>query len=138
MTMAEDARQAVEDRTTSELLAQLSDQLRRLVRAETRLAVTELRRKGKRAGLGVSAFGVAAVGGLLGAGALVVCAIVALDLVLPLWLAALLVGVGIFAVSGIVALIGRAALRRALPPVPTWAATSAREDLRTIAKGARG
>lgn len=136
MTQAEPVtEEAVEDRTTSELVSELSEQLRRLVRAEARLATVELRRKGKRAGLGAAAFGFAGVAGLLGGGALVACAIVALALVLPLWLAALLVGVAVLAGAGMAALFGRAALRRALPPVPTWAATSAREDVQTIAKG---
>ncbi|HEY4022868.1 MAG TPA: phage holin family protein, partial [Pseudonocardiaceae bacterium] len=67
---------------------------------------------------------------------LVICAIAALALVLPVWLAALLVGVGVLLGSGLVALIGRFALRRALPLFPTWAMTSAREDVQTIARGA--
>ncbi|HEX4220818.1 MAG TPA: phage holin family protein [Pseudonocardiaceae bacterium] len=128
--------EATEDHSTSELLTELTEQVRRLIRAESRLAAIELRRKGKRAGLGAAAFGLAAVGGLLGAGALVACAIVALAIVLPLWLAALLVGVGVLLGSGLVALTGRFALRRALPPLPTWAMNSAREDVQTIAKGA--
>jgi hypothetical protein len=125
----------VEDHSTNELLTELSEQLRRLVRAEARLAAVELRRKGKRAALGAGALGVAAVGGLLGGMALVTCAIVALDYLLPLWLSALLVGVAILMGSAMAALLGRTALRRALPPMPTWAAASVREDVETIAKG---
>jgi hypothetical protein len=128
--------EATEDHSTSELLGDLTDQVRRLIRAETRLAAIELRRKGKRAGLGAAAFGLAGVGGLYGGGALVICAIAALALVLPVWLAALLVGVGVLLGSGLVALVGRFALRRALPLFPTWAMTSTREDVQTIAKGA--
>jgi hypothetical protein len=135
MTQAEHASQAVEDHSTNELLTELSEQLRRLVRAEARLAAVELRRKGKRAALGAGALGVAAVGGLLGGMALVTCAIVALDYLLPLWLSALLVGVAILMGSAMAALLGRTALRRALPPMPTWAAASVREDVETIAKG---
>lgn len=136
MTQVGEATQAVEDRTTTELLGELSDQLRRLIRAETRLATVELRRKGKRAALGAGAFGIAAAGGLLGGGAVVTGAIVALDTVVPLWLAALATGVAILVGTGLAALLGRHALRRAFPPVPSWAMTSAREDVRTIVKGA--
>lgn len=128
---------AAEDHSTGELFNDLSEQLRRLARAEARLAVVELRRRGKHAGLGAGAFGMAAAGGLLGGGTLVTCAIVALDLVLPLWLATLLVGVAVLFGAGLAALLGRSVLRRALPPMPTWALASVREDVRTIAKGAR-
>jgi len=116
----------------------LSEQVQRLVRAETRLATIELRRKGKRAGLGAAALGVSGAIALLGGGALVACAIVALALVLPLWLAALLVGAAVLLCAGMTALVGVLALRRALPPAPTWAMASAKEDVRTIAKGVRG
>lgn len=136
MTDVEEATIAAEDHSTGELLDELSDQLRRLARAEARLAVVELRRRGKHAGLGAAAFGMATAAGLLGGGALVAGAIVALDRVLPLWLAALLVGVAVLLGAGMAALLGRSALRRALPPIPTWAAASVREDVRTIAKGA--
>jgi hypothetical protein len=118
------------------LLTDLSEQLRRLVRAEARLATVELRRKGKRAGLGAGAFGIAAAGALLGAGALVAAAIAALAIVWPLWLAALVVGGAIVVVSGLIGALGGLALRRAFPPIPTWAMNSAKEDVRTIAKGA--
>jgi hypothetical protein len=135
MTYVDQAR-ATEDRSTSELLSEFSEQIRRLIRAETRLAAIELRRKGKRAGLGAGAFGMAVVAAVLGGGALVTSAIVALADVLPLWLSALAVGVAVLMGAGLAALLGRFALRRALPPKPTWAMASAREDLQTIAKGA--
>ena len=73
--------------------------------------------------------------GLLGGGALVACAIVALALVWPLWLAALVVGAVVLVSAGAAALVGLLSLRRALPPAPTWAMNSAKEDVRTIAKG---
>ncbi len=136
MTDVEEATTAAEEHSTAELITELSEQLRRLARAEARLAVVELRRRGKAAGIGAAAFGMAAVGGLLGAAALVACAIVALDIVLPLWLSALLVGVAVLLGAGMAALVGRFVLRRALPPLPTWAMTSVREDIQTIAKGA--
>ncbi|HJP78924.1 MAG TPA: phage holin family protein [Pseudonocardiaceae bacterium] len=137
MTQVGQAAEAVEDRSTNELFTELSEQLRRLIHAETRLAAAELRRKGKRAGLGAAAFGLAAGAALLGGGALVACGIIALALVLPAWLAALLVGVAVLIGAGLAALLGRIALRNALPPVPTWAAASAREDVAAIAKGVR-
>jgi uncharacterized membrane protein YqjE len=134
---AEEASVAGAERSTGELLADLSEQLGRLIHAEVQLATTELRRKSKRAGLGAALFAVAAVAGLIGAGVLVACAILALALVLPAWLAALLVGAAVLIGAGLFAVIGRFALRRATPPMPGWAITSVREDVKTIVKGAR-
>jgi hypothetical protein len=125
----------IQDRSVGELLTDLSDELRRLARAEVQLAMTEGRRKAKRAGRGVGALGAAAVLGLIGLCVLVVSAVLALALVLPGWLAALIVGVGAVLLAGMAALFGRGSLRRALPPVPQWAMSSVREDIDTIRKG---
>ncbi len=134
-THAEEASVAGAERSTGELLGDLSEQLGRLIHAEVQLATTELRRKGKRAGLGAALFAVAAIGGLIGVGVLVTCAILALAIVLPAWLSALLVGAALMLGAGLFALIGRLALRRATPPTPGWAITSVREDIKTIAQG---
>jgi putative superfamily III holin-X len=132
-----EAGQPDHDKAVNELLVDLSGQLRRLARAEVRLAVVEMRRKGKRAGLGAGSFGVAAVAGLVGAGVLAAAAVLALAIVLPAWLAALIVGVAALGLAGFAALAGRVALRRAMPMLPGWAITSVQDDVRTIAKGAR-
>lgn len=125
------------DKSVNELLVDLSGELRRLAHAEVRLAVTELRRKGKRAGLGAGSFGAAAVTGLIGGGVLAAAAVLALDIVLPAWLAALIVGVALVALAGLAALVGRTALRRAMPLLPRWAITSVEDDVRTIVKEVR-
>jgi hypothetical protein len=59
-----------------------------------------------------------------------------LGLVLPAWLAALLVGVGLFGAAGMAALTGRFVLRRVRPLVPQWTLDSLRADVKTIRKGA--
>jgi hypothetical protein len=124
------------DKSVSELLTDLSGELRRLAHAEVKLAMVEARRKARRAGRGAGALGAAALLGLIGLCVLVASAVLALALVLPGWLAALLVGGAALVLAGLAALFGRAFLRRALPPVPQWALTSVREDIETIRKGA--
>jgi hypothetical protein len=74
--------------------------------------------------------------GLGGVGALVACAVAALALVLPIWLAALLTAVGVLGLAGTLALVGRFVLRRAFPLIPQWTISSVREDIQTIRKGA--
>jgi hypothetical protein len=124
------------DKSVGELFSDLSDELRRLARAEAKLALIEARRKATRAGVGAGTLGVAALLGACGVGVLITCAVLALAQVLVPWLAALLIGVCLLAVAGVTALLGRGALRRALPPVPGWAATSVRQDMAAIARGA--
>jgi hypothetical protein len=135
MTAWEAGRDPDPAKPAGQLLNDLGEELRRLAHAEVQLAMTEARRKGKRAKMGVAAFGAAAVLGLGGFGVLLACASLALALVLPGWLAALLVGVVVLALAGICALIGRSSWRRVMPLLPQWTMTSVREDIETIAKG---
>ncbi|HEX3593032.1 MAG TPA: phage holin family protein [Pseudonocardiaceae bacterium] len=125
------------DKSVSELLANLSDELRRLAQAEVKLAIVEAKRKAKRAGVGAGSFGAAALFAVIGLCVLVAAAVLALALVWPAWLAALVIGGGALVLAGMAAVVGRSSLRRSLPPVPQWAISSVREDIDTIRKGAR-
>jgi uncharacterized membrane protein len=129
------AGQQARDKSVGELLTDLSDELSRLARAEVKLAMIEAKRKAKRASRGAGAFGAAALLSLIGLCVLVASAVLALALVVPGWLAALLVGGAAVVLAGMAALIGRGSLRRALPPVPEWALSSVRTDIETIRKG---
>jgi Flp pilus assembly protein TadB len=117
------------DRSLPELLKQLSEQTTQLVHQELELAKAELTQKGKQAGAGAGLFGAAGAIGLLGAAALTTCFILALDAVMPAWLAALLVAV----VYGIIAYVlvkqGQARMKRAVPPVPEQTIETVKEDV---------
>jgi uncharacterized membrane protein YqjE len=113
-------------------VSRLGEQVSTLIRSELRLAQAELQEKGKRAGIGVGLFGGGGVVALLGAGALVACAILALALVVDAWLAALIVGVVLLAVAGILALVGRSQVQRAGPPLPTEAVEGLKQDIQTV------
>jgi uncharacterized membrane protein YqjE len=128
--MAEDRTQDdLRDRPIGELLRQLSQETTTLVRQELELAKAEMAEKGKRAGLGAGMFGGAGASALLGLGALTVAAIVALDAALPLWLAALIVGLLWLAIAGALALQGRSRVQAATPPVPEQTQESMKEDV---------
>jgi len=118
-----------DDRSTSDLLRELSQQTGDLVRKEMELAKAELREKGKAAGIAGGMFGGAGVIALYGVGALTAAAILGLAIVLDAWLAALLVGVGYMAVAGILALTGKKKVEQATPPVPEQAIESSKEDV---------
>ena len=117
------------DRSTAELLRELSEQTGDLVREEMELAKAELREKGKAAGLGAGMFGGAGLVALYAVGALTASAILALAIVLDAWLAALIVGVVYAAIAGILALTGRKKVEQATPPVPEQAIESTKEDV---------
>jgi cytochrome c biogenesis protein CcdA len=124
-------------RSTTQLISDLSDQLTRLIRAEMRLAQQEVSQKAKQAGMGVAMFGIAAVAGLFGLGTLIATAVIALDLVLPAWLSALIVAVLLLAVAGAAALLGRSRMQRSSPLIPQQTVGAAREDWSDIREAIR-
>jgi len=79
------------------------------------LAKVELTNSAKHAGLGAGLFSVAGVLAWFGLGALIATAIIALDLVLPLWAAALIVTVVLFVAAGIAALVGKKQVQQVTP-----------------------
>ncbi len=119
----------VTDQSTSELVQRASEQITRLVRDEIALAKVELMERAKHAGIGVGLFGGGGVLAVYGVGALTATIIIVLDLFLPLWLAALIVTVALFAVAGILALLGRRQVSRAVPAEPREAVASVKADV---------
>jgi uncharacterized protein YacL len=126
-----------QDSSTGQLVGQLTEQISRLVRDEARLAQAEMTQKAKRLGVGAGLFGGAGLVAFLGLAALVATAILLLDLVLPAWAAALVVTVVLFAVAGVLALVGRKDVQNATPPVPTEAIASTKTDIATVKESAR-
>jgi nitrate/nitrite transporter NarK len=110
-------------------MRELSAQTSTLVRQELELAKLELTEKGKQAGIGAGMFGGAGVVGLYAAGALTACLILALATAMTGWLAALIVAVVYGAVAGGLALMGKAKVKQAVPPVPEQATESVKEDV---------
>ena len=103
------------DLSTGQLMGQLSEQTSRLVRSELQLAQVELKNSAKHAGLGVGLFSVAGVLAWFGLGVLIATAIIGLDLVLPLWAAALIVTLVLFVAAGIAALVGKKQVQQVTP-----------------------
>jgi uncharacterized membrane protein YqjE len=117
------------DRSLGELLKQLSEQTTQLVHQELELAKAELTQKGKQAGAGAGLFGVAGAIGLAALGALTACFILALNAVMPAWLAALLVAVVYGMIAFVLVKQGQAKLKAAGPPVPTQTIETVKEDV---------
>jgi hypothetical protein len=127
----------IQERSTGELVKQISEQISVLVRDELKLAQLEMTRKGKRAGMGIGILGGSGLTALYGLGCLIACVIIAISGVLAAWLAALIVGAVLLAVAGVAALIGKGRLQRATPPVPEETVNSVKADVEEIKKRAR-
>jgi len=117
------------DRPTGELLRDLSDHTTTLVKQEMELAKAELQEKGKQAGLGAGMFGGAGLFGLGAFAALTACMIAALDQVMEIWLAALVVAVAYAVIAAVLAMTGKQKVKQAVPPVPEQAKDSVKEDM---------
>jgi uncharacterized membrane protein YqjE len=117
------------ERPVNELLKELSEQTGTLVRQELELARLELTEKGKRAGIGLGMFSGTGVFSLMALGALTACFILALDMAMAGWLAALIVAVAYAAIAGLLALTGKKQIERATPPIPEQATESMKEDI---------
>jgi uncharacterized membrane protein YqjE len=119
-----------------DLVQDLSQQTAALVRQEMRLAQVELQEKGKHAGIGVGMFGGAGLVALYGAGALIAAAIMLIATALEPWVAALIVGVLLLAVAGVLALLGRKQVDEATPPKPERAMESVQDDIEHVKRRA--
>jgi hypothetical protein len=123
-----------EERTLGQLVAQASDDLSGIVRAEIALAKAELRADVKNVAVGGGLFGAAAYLGLLASIVFVICVAYALVAAgLAPWLAFLIVGVALLLLAGLLALIGRSRLTKLGPP--ERAIRSAKETIAAVKPG---
>ncbi len=122
--------------STADLVKHLSKQIGRLARDEVRLAQLEMMRAVKRAGLGIGMFSGGGLLALYGLGCLLAAAIIGLAAAVAAWLAALIIGACLLAAAGIVALAGRAELRKATTAGPDGVVDSVRADVEEIKESA--
>lgn len=120
------------DPTLGAIVNQLTTQVPELIRSEIRLAQAEVAEKGKRVGIGVGMFSGAGLMGFFGFGTLLATIILALDLVMPAWLAALIVTVVLFVIAGVLALLGKNKVKEATPLAPERAVSGVKEDIATV------
>jgi len=115
------------ERSLSTLLSDLAGETVELLRQELTLFKIELQEKLSRAGIGAAALAAAALIAFSGWLFLLLAAVYALAIVVPPWAAALIVGVLVLAIAGVLALIGKNRMRAdALMPERTL--RSLRED----------
>lgn len=125
------------DAPVGELVKQLTEQTKTLVKQEMRLAQVELQEKGKKVGLGAGLFGAGGLVGFFGGAVLIAAIVLALDTALAAWLAALIVAVLLLVGAGIAALLGKKQIEKATPPAPEAAMESVKQDVDTVKQAAR-
>lgn len=118
--------------STGELVNQAAGQLSTLVRSELALGKSELLGKVKSLGIGGGMVAAAGVLSPFALGLLLALAVVALDIVWPLWLAVLVPLLVVGAICLGMLAIGIRKLRRGGPPVPSEAVHSVRDDIASV------
>jgi hypothetical protein len=134
--MAEATPRHPDSASTGELVSRLSDEVSTLIRDELRLAQAEMTQKTKRAGVGAGLFGGSGLVAVYGIGALVTAAILGLAVAVDPWLAALIVGVVLLAIAGVLALVAKRNVSAATPPVPEQAISELKADVKTVKESA--
>lgn len=127
--MSTPSTQEMHDRPIGELLKQLANETTTLVRQELDLAKAEMREKAGKAGPGIGMWGAAGITALLALGSLTAFVILALDGVMPNWLAALIVGLVYAAVAGVLYVRGKQRVEEAGSPMPEKTIESVKEDV---------
>jgi membrane protein implicated in regulation of membrane protease activity len=123
--------------STAELVRDAAEQVNTLIRDELRLAQAEITHKAKKAGTGAGLMGAAAVALFYGFGALLVAGGLALALVLPGWLSALIVFGALVLAAGACALMGRRMMKRATPAKPERTIDNVHADIEAVETAVR-
>jgi membrane protein implicated in regulation of membrane protease activity len=114
---------------------QVAEHAKRVVKLEIDLAIVELKRKMATLGVGIGLLVAAGLLGLFGLGFMLAAIAAGIATALPMWAALLIVTFGLFLVAAALAVLGRAALQKATPPVPELALTEARLTMETLKNG---
>lgn len=123
---------ATPKRSLFQLIGDLPTLVTDLVKGEIEQLKAEMIGKLKALGVGGGLIAGAAVILLFMVGVLLTAAILALSLVMPGWLAALLVALLLLIVAAIVGFIGYKKLMSGMPPVPEGTIESVKKDIETI------
>jgi VIT1/CCC1 family predicted Fe2+/Mn2+ transporter len=140
MAKANETDNRLRERPIGEVAKELTSDLSLLMRQEIELAKAEMTQKGRTAAPGLGMLGGAGVVALCAAGAITAFLVLVFSLFLPEWLAALIVGVGLAAVTYVLVRQGKERVADAGKPVPEQTIETVKEDVewaKTRASSAR-
>jgi tetrahydromethanopterin S-methyltransferase subunit C len=123
-------------RPLPQLAKDLVAQLRRLIASELALFKAEMTAKAKAAGMGAGLLAGALLFLFFAFGVLVTAAVLGFALILPAWLAALIVAAILIVIAVVIGLIGWRSLKRGIPPVPEDLGSELSADFQAL-KGER-
>jgi fatty acid desaturase len=123
-------------RPLPQLAKDLVAQLRRLIASELALFKAEMTAKAKAAGMGAGLLAGALLFLFFAFGVLVTAAVLGFALILPAWLAALIVAAILIVIAVVIGLIGWRSLKRGSPPVPEDLGSELSADFQAL-KGER-
>ncbi len=115
-----------------QLIGEIPTLVEELVRGEIELLKTEVIQKLKLAGIGAGLIAGAALVALFFIGVLLTAAILALSLVMPGWLAALIVAFVLLVAVAVLAWLGVREVKKAMPPMPEETIASLQQDYNAI------
>ncbi len=132
MTASDDSSRPPRKRSLLGLLSDVPALVRELVVGEIELLKQEMLRKLRALGGGIVLLVITLIVLLGMLGVLLTAGIFALSLIMPGWLAALLVAAGLLVIAVILGLIGYAVLKRGIPPIPSETISGLKKDLNVI------
>ena len=135
--MAISTHNGLADQSLGESAKRVSEAISELLRKEAELGKVEVADKARVMAMGAGLVVGAAVVGFAALGAITAAAILALATTIPSWLAALIVGLVLVALAGVLGLVGVKRLRRATPPVPAETVDSVKEDIEWVKTSAK-
>jgi uncharacterized membrane protein len=119
------------ERSLGEIVRGLTEDISVLVRSEIAMAKLELKQAVSKLSGGVAMFGAALFCALFGLAFLLVTGILALALIMPAWLAALIVAVILFIAAGVLAMAGKKKFS-SLNFMPNETISQVKQDIDTI------
>ena len=122
-------RERLHEQPIAELLKELASGTTTLVKQELELAKAEMREKGRKAGPGVGLIGAAGAAALLAAGTLTAFLVLALDGLMPNWLAALIVAIVYAAIAALLYVQGKRKVDDVGSPAPRQTIETLKEDV---------
>jgi len=119
-------------RSLVSLLAELPTLIIQLLKDELENFKREITAKLAKLGIGVGLFVAAALLAFFAFATLIAAAVLGIATALPAWLSALIVGVALLLIAGILVLVGVRSLKKGLPPVPEQTIESLKKDVNTV------
>nr|WP_216851663.1 phage holin family protein [Herbiconiux sp. VKM Ac-2851] len=114
------------------MLAELPTLIIQLLKDELENFKREITAKLAKLGIGVGLFVAAALLAFFAFATLIAAAVLGIATALPAWLSALIVGVALLLIAGILVLVGVRSLKKGLPPVPEQTIESLKKDVNTV------